>query len=76
MNIRFSGGLPEDNALCLRLVTLCLNQVAGKLNFTEGCRLSKLIGTKLTLWLYVDDLKVFASSESKLSRVLRSTRMG
>ena len=30
----------------------------------------------MTHLLYVDDLKVFASSESKLSRVLRSTSAG
>lgn len=44
-----------------------------KLNATEGYRLSKPVGTKVTHLLYVDDLKVFASSESKLNRALRST---
>ena len=44
-----------------------------KLNPTEGYRLSKPVGTKVTHLLYVDDLKVFASSESKLNRALRST---
>jgi len=73
--IRFNKGLPQGDALCPHLFTLCLNPVAWKLNATEGYRLSKPVGTKVTHLhlLYVDDLKVFASSESKLSRALRST---
>ena len=71
--IRFNKGLPQGDALCTHLFTLCLNPVAWKLNATEGYRLSKPVGTKVTHLLYVDDLKVFASSESKLNRALRST---
>ena len=48
--------------LCPRLFTLCLNPVAWQLKATEGYRLSKPIGTKVTHLLYVDDLKVFTSS--------------
>ena len=35
----------------------------------EGYRLLNPIGTKLTHLLYIDDLKVFASTEAKLNRV-------
>ena len=49
-----------------------LNPVAWLLGATEGYRLSKPIGTKVTHLLYIDDLKVFALTEAKLNRVLRS----
>ena len=67
-------GLPQGDALCPRLLTLCLNPVAWRLRATEGYRLSKPIGVKVTDLLYIDDLKVFAASESKLNRVLKETR--
>ena len=72
--ICFNKGLPQGDALCPRLFTLCLNPVAWKLSSTEGYRISKPISSKVTSLLYVDDLKVFAASETKLSRVLRSTK--
>ena len=56
-------GLPQGDALCPRLFTLCLNPVAWRLRATEGYRLSKPIGVKVTDLLYIDDLKVFAASE-------------
>ena len=61
--IRFIKGLPQGDALCPRLFTLCLNPVAWLQGATEGYRFSKPIGTKVTHLLYIDDLKVFASSE-------------
>ena len=39
-----------------------------------GYRLSKPVGVKVTDLLYIDHLKVFAASESKLNRVLKETR--
>ncbi|PFX33106.1 Retrovirus-related Pol polyprotein from type-1 retrotransposable element R2 [Stylophora pistillata] len=71
--IRFHKGLPQGDALCPRLFTLCLNPVAWLLNATEGYRLSKPLSARITHLLYVDDLKVFAASETKLNQVLRST---
>ena len=71
--IRFMKGLPQGDALCPRLFTLCLNPVAWRLRATEGYRLSKPIGVKVTDLLYIDDLKVFAASESKLNRVLKES---
>ena len=67
-------GLPQGDALCPRLFTLCLNPGAWRLRATEGYRLSKPIGVKVTDLLYIDELKVFAASESKLNRVLKETR--
>ena len=64
---------PQGDALCRRLFTLWLNPVAWSLNATEGYRLSKPIGTKVTHPLHIDDLKVYASSEAKSNTVLRST---
>ena len=71
--IRFKKGLPQGDALCPRLFTLCLNPIAWLLNTTEGYKLSKPLSTKITHLRCVDDLRVFAASESKLNRVLRST---
>ena len=67
-------GLPQGDPLGPRLFTLCLNPVAWRLRATEGYRLSKPIGVKVTCLLYIDDVKVFASSESKLNGVLKETR--
>ena len=72
---RFNKGLPQGDSLCPRLLTLGLNPVAWKLSSTEGYKISKPIRLKVTILLYVNDLKVFAASETKLrqSRVQRST---
>ena len=72
-SIRFLKGLPQGDALCPRLFTLCLNPVVWLLGATEGYRLSKPVGAKVTHLLYIDDLKAFASTEAKLNRVLRSS---
>ena len=72
--IRFMRGLPQGDALCPRLFTLCLNPRAWRLRATEGYRLSKPIEVKVTDLLYIDDVKVFASPERKLNRVLTETR--
>ena len=53
---------------------LCLNPVAWKLCSTEGYRLSRPIGSKVTNLLYIDDLKVFAASQAKLNIVLKMTK--
>ena len=45
--VRFMKGLPQGDALCPRLFTLCLNPVAWRLGETEGYRLSKPIGCLL-----------------------------
>ena len=44
------------------------------LRATEGCKPSKPISTKVTDLLYIDDLKVFPSSDSKLHKVLTTTQ--
>jgi len=72
--IVFKKGLPQGDALCPRLFTICLNPVAWKISASEGYKLSKPISARVTDLLYIDDLKVFAASESKLNRVLESTR--
>ena len=69
--IRFNKSLPQGDALCPRLFTLCLNPVAWKLSVTEGYRLSKPLDLKITYLLYIDDLKIFAASENKLKTVLK-----
>ena len=73
--IMFCKGLPRGDALCPKLLTLCLNPIACKMRATEGYRVSKPIGAKITDLLYVDDLKVSAASEGKLERVMRETRV-
>ena len=72
--IRFMKGRAQADALCPRLFTLYLNPVAWRLRVTDGYQLSKPIGVKVTDLLYIDDLKVFAASESKLNRVLKEAR--
>ena len=42
--ITFRRGLPQGDALCPRLFTLCINPVSWMLKATEGYRLSKPIG--------------------------------
>ena len=74
-SIRFKRGLPQGDALCPRLFTLCINPVAWKLSSAEGYRLSKPIASKVTNLLYVDDRKVFAASEGKLNRVLKMAKL-
>ena len=60
--IKFNKGLPQGDALCPRLFTICLNPVAWQLKASEGYKLSKPISAKITDLLYIDDLKVFAAS--------------
>ena len=60
---------PKGDALCPRLFTVCLNLIAWKISESEGYGLSKPIGATVTDLLYIDDLKIFAASESKLSSV-------
>ena len=72
--IRFTRGLPQGDSLCPRLFTLCLNPVAWMLRATEGYKSSKPIIAKVTDLLFIDDLKVFAQSQTKLNKVLMSTQ--
>ena len=72
--ISFNRGLPQGDALCPHLFTLCLNSVAWKLHSTKGYRLSRQVGYKVTDLLYTDDLKVFVASQAKLDRVLKMTK--
>ena len=66
--IRLRKGLPQGDALCPRLFTLCLKPIAWLLNVAEGYKLSKPLSTKVTHLLYADELKVFAAFEFKLNR--------
>ena len=72
--IVFKKGLPQGDALCPRLFTICLNPVAWRISASKGYKRSKPISARVTDLLYIDDLKVFAASESKLNRVLESTQ--
>ena len=72
--ISFNRGLPQGDALCPPLFTLCLSPVAWKLCSTEGYRLLRPVGSKVTNLLYIDDLKVFAASQAKLNIVLKMTK--
>ena len=72
--VRFLDGLPKGDALCPMLFKVCLNPITWKISASEGFKLSKPISVKVTDLLYIDDLKIFASSESKLNRVMESTK--
>ena len=71
--IKFNKGL-QRGMHCARgcSVTVCLNPVAWKIRAAEGYRMSKPINNKVTGLLYIDDVKIFAASESKLERVKSS----
>ena len=74
--IKFNRGLPQGDALCPRLFTLCMNPIAWKVRAMEGYMLSRPISTRVTDLLYnIDDLKIFAALESKLNIVLKSTKV-
>ena len=53
---------------------VCLIPIAWKISASKSCNLSKPISVKVIDLLYIDDLKMFASSESKLNRVMESTK--
>ena len=72
--MRFRKGLPQGDALCSRLFTVCLNPIAWKIIASEGYRLSKPVDTKVTDLLYIDDLKIFAASAARLSCVMKSVK--
>ena len=65
--IHFNKRLPQGDALCPRLFTLCLNPVSGKLKASEGYKLSKPINGKITHLLYIDDMKIYAASEAAMA---------
>ena len=74
--IHFKKGLRQGDSLCPTLFTLCLNPIAWKLRATSGYKLSKSISCKVTHLLYIDDLKLYASSESNLERVTKTVKGG
>ena len=61
----FKRVLPQRDALCARLFTLCINSISWMLSATEGYRISAPIGQKITHLLYIDDLTFYAASEEK-----------
>jgi len=73
-SIRFLKGVPQGDTLCPRRFTVCLNPIAWKISASEGYELSKPNSATVTDLLFIDDLKIFASSESKLNRVMESTK--
>ena len=72
--IMSTKGRLQGDVLCPRLFTVCLNPIAWKLGASDGYRLSKPIDTKVTDLLYIDDLKIIAASESKLTCLMKSVK--
>ena len=72
--IRFNKGLPQGDALCPRLFTLCLNPISWKLKASEGYKLSRPLSGKITHLLYIDDMKIYAASKDKLERVMKTVK--
>ena len=72
--ILFARGLQKGDGLCPKLFTLCLNPIVWKLQTSEAYRLSKPMNAKITDLLYVDDLKVYTASQTKLKVVLREVQ--
>ena len=61
----------QGDSLCSKLFSLCINPIAWKLKATEGYKQSNPIGRKITHLLYIDDMKIFCASQSKLNRLLK-----
>ena len=72
--IMFKRGLPQGDALCPRLFTLCINPISWMLSAMDGYRISKPIAKHITHLLYVDDLKIYAASEEKLKRLVKKVK--
>ena len=72
--ICFKRGLPQGDSICTRLFTLYLNPVACMLRATEGYKVRKPIIAKVTDLLFIDGLKEFSQSQTKLNKVLMSTQ--
>ena len=53
--IVFKKGLPQRDALCLRLFKICLLPVTWKISASKGYKLSKPISARVTHLLYIDD---------------------
>jgi len=70
--IMFTKDLPQSDALCPRLFTVCLNPIAWKISASDGYRLSKPIDGKAKDLPNIDDLTVFAISESKLTWLIKA----
>ena len=73
--MQFGRGLPQRDALCPKLFTMCINPISWILKATEGYRLSKPIGKAISHLLYMDDLKILAVSKEKLKRVMDRVRV-
>ena len=61
--------------LCARGFLRCLNPASWKLKASEGYKPWKPINEKITHLLYIDDMKMYATSKSKLDRVLKTTKV-
>ena len=76
--IRFRKGLLQGDALWgmpqALHGTVCLNPIARKISASDGYRLSRPIDTKVTDFLHIDDLNIFAASESKLTCLMKSVK--
>lgn len=68
--------MPEGDARGSTLFTLKVKSIAWKLRATEGCKLLRPITQIVTHLLYIDDLKAFAASESKLAGVMKVVKDG
>ena len=73
--IKFRRGLLQDDSFCGCLYTMLINPTAAwKLITHDGYQLSKPVQGKMRHSLFVDDLKVYAKSKEKLTKVLSDTK--
>ena len=73
-SFHFKKGLTHGDTLCPTLFTLCLNAIAWKLRATSGYKLSKPISCKVTHTLYIDNLKLCASSKNNVESVMGTVK--
>ena len=72
--IKIINGLLQGDSMCGNLFTLSLNPVAWEIRRTRGYVLSKPISVKITHLIFIDDLKVFASTLAKLIILLSDVK--
>ena len=64
----------EGDSICGCLYTMSINPTAWKLRTQDGYQLSKPVQGKIAHSLFVDDLKIYAKSKEKLTKVLSETK--
>lgn len=73
--ISFKRGILQGDSMCPKLFTMALNPIAWSIRASDGYRMSKPLQChKITHNFFIDDLKMYAGSESKLANVMSDVK--